>query len=100
MLNSYLVQRLKGVHDAERFAVLLCDGEPTAPIGCVGRLVYARFDFLLDDCADFVVYARWYRDVAFDPRDVLEDGELDRGEVLGLELTALGVFPGKRVVVD
>ena len=63
-------------------------------------LIYAGIHLHVNNFADFVIDARWYWNVLFHPGCVRNDRDFNRWKEVLVEMTVLGVVPGKSFVLE
>jgi hypothetical protein len=79
--------------DEAKSTTLFLDAEPAGAVQHIGMLVYSHGGFVLENFDDIMEDAGGYGQVFVRLRDMFNNGDLDRGEVLiG---TALSPLPSK-----
>lgn len=99
MLNSNLVEWLKRLDDAKRFAVFLDDAEPSRSVRRVGWFESLRVYFSADQFENFVVdtWRNW--DVAQYPGRMWNYWDIDGREEVFPKMASLGVVPSEPVLM-
>ena len=66
----------------------------------VGSFVHTCINFYADYPADFVIDARGYQNISFDPRGMYYNGDFDgRDEVL-MKMTTFGIIPHETFILE
>jgi hypothetical protein len=81
------------IMDKSEGTVLLLDAEPVGAVGGIGALVHTCGDLLLEQLCYLIEKAWGYREIFMHPRDVLDNRNSDRGEILISEPTLLCFHP-------
>ena len=99
MLDCYRVERFETMNEAKTRRVLFNDTEPTRTVRGIGSFVHTCIHLYPNYPANFIVDARRYWDVSFDPRSVRYNGNFNGGEEVFAKVTALGIVPSEAFVL-
>ena len=87
------------MNEAKTRRVLFNDTEPTRTVRGIGSFVHTCIHLYANYPANFIVDARRYWDVSFDPRSVRYNRNFDGGEEVFAKVTALGIVPSEAFVL-
>jgi hypothetical protein len=79
--------------DESEGSILLFDAEPAGVVGGIRALIHAYSNLLLEQLSYLIEKAWGYREILVCPRDMLDDRNPDRGEILISEPTLLRFLP-------
>ena len=99
VLDCDSIQRLEVVNKAQR-AILFLDTEPAGAVQGVGMLVHAGIDLLLEEFDDVVQDSWGNGEVLVCPWDMLNDWDLNRGEILIAKTSFLFLCPSQRSFIE
>ena len=100
MLDHDSVEGFKAMDWAKGFSFFLDYAEPAQAVQGVGALIYTGIHLHANDFADFVIDARRYQNVPFDPGHVHDDRDFDRWKEILVEMNMLGVIPSKSFIFE
>ena len=99
MLDCYCIERFETMNEVKTRCVLFDNTEPTRMVRGIGSFVHTCIHLYVNYPTDFIVDARWYWYISFNPRSVCYNGNFDRGKEVFMKVTALRIVPSEAFIL-